>query len=68
MIPDPLLAAELYEPNVGLLSLAGILLVGWYAVLGVLTLIRWPKTPNAGPPTTELRPESPAVANLLTNG
>lgn len=68
MAPDPVVAAELYEPNVGLLGLAGILLVGWYAVLGALTLIRWPKTPEAGPPTNELRPESPALANLLTNG
>lgn len=68
MAPDPLLAAELYEPDAGLLSLAGILLVGWYAVLGALASIRWPKTPEAGPPTNDLGPESPALANLLTNG
>jgi hypothetical protein len=68
MAPDPVLAAELYEPDVALLSLAGILLLGWYAVLGALALIRWPKTPEAGPPTNDLRPESPALANLLTNG
>jgi Predicted membrane protein (DUF2207) len=68
MAPDPVLAAELYEPNTGLLTLAGVLLVGWYAVLVTLTLIRWPKTPSAGPPTNDLGPESPAIANLLTNG
>ncbi|HEY7874840.1 MAG TPA: hypothetical protein VIG64_06925, partial [Actinomycetota bacterium] len=68
MAPYPVVAAELHEPNVGLLALAGILLVGWYLVLGALALIRWPKTPEAGPPTNDLRPESPALANLLTNG
>lgn len=58
----------LYEPNAGLLALAGLLLVGWYVILAVFAVIRWPKSPSAGPPTNDLRPEPPAVANLLTNG
>ena len=59
---------QLYEPNAGLLMLAGLLLIGWYAILTIFAAIRWPKSPPPGPPTTELRPEPPAVANLLTNG
>ena len=62
------LAQELYEPNAGLLTIAAICLAGWYLVLAVLVVIRWPKSPSPGPATHDLRPESPAVANLLTHG
>ena len=58
----------LYEPDAGLLTVAGVLLIGWYAILVVLTLIRWPKSPDPGPATNDLRGEPPAIANLLTNG
>ena len=69
MGPDPIvLAARLHEPDAGLLAVAAILLAGWYLLLGALTLIRWPRSPDPGPATHDLRPEPPAVANLLTHG
>ncbi|HEX2239627.1 MAG TPA: hypothetical protein VHJ82_00575 [Actinomycetota bacterium] len=60
--------AGLVEPDVRLLTLAAFMIVAWYLLLGILTLLRWPRTPRAGQPTNELRPEPPAIANLLANG
>jgi plasmid maintenance system antidote protein VapI len=57
----------LYEPNQGLLALAGLGLICWFVLLGVVMTIRWPKTPRAGPETLDLGEESPAVASLLTS-
>lgn len=61
-------AAKLYEPDPRLLVLAAIALGGWYLVAAGIILVRWPKTPDPDPPTNDLRPETPAVANLLTHG
>jgi hypothetical protein len=61
------LAAALYEPNTSLLAIAAILLGIWYLALAGIAIGRWPSRPEPGPPTTDLRDESPAVANLLAN-
>lgn len=64
--------AELFRPPgavtselVFLAVVAGSIAL-WYLVVFALSLRPRPK-PRPGPPTTELGPESPAVANLLTN-
>ena len=40
----------------------------WLLVVGVVYLRRRPERPEPGPPTLDLGPEPPAVANLLVHG
>jgi hypothetical protein len=39
----------------------------WYAAVGLILLLNPRPRPRAGPPSTDLGPEPPAVANLLVN-
>ena len=61
------LAQGLYQPNEQLLWLCLFLTSAWYVALVGVILIRWPKTPPAGPAVTDLGDEPPAVVDLLTN-
>ncbi|MEA2434714.1 MAG: hypothetical protein QOG54_2171 [Actinomycetota bacterium] len=62
------LAADLYEPNVSLLTAAAVTLGLWYFALAAIAIVRWPQIPEPDPPTNKLRAHSPALANMLTNG
>lgn len=42
--------------------------VAWLLMLAVLWLVSRPRFPDADPATNELRPETPAIANMLVNG
>lgn len=46
---------------------AGITLVAWFVLAGVVLASTRPTLPPPGPATSELGPEPPAVANLLTH-
>ncbi len=50
---------------VSILALAGVLLVGWHAVVLGAALVTRPRALDPGPPTMELGSEPPAVVNLL---
>jgi Predicted membrane protein (DUF2207) len=39
----------------------------WLGGLGLLRLARSPREPGAGPPTSDLGPEPPAIVDMLTN-
>ena len=60
-------AQGLYEPNETLLTLTIAAIVGWFLIVAGIYLVRMPKRPSPGPPTTELGPEPPAISNLLVN-
>lgn len=59
---------SLYEPNATWVAVAGLALAVWAAVIATIAFVRWPKRPDAGPWSSLLRSEPPAVANLLVNG
>lgn len=51
-----------------MLLFASVLVFGlWGLVLGVLWAASFPRLPSAGPETTELGPEPPAISNLLVH-
>ena len=58
---------ELFVPDPTQLRIAAAGIVAWLALLGILRLVRSPKTPPPGPETTELGEEAPALVNLLVN-
>ena len=49
------------------LVVAGVVLVAWFVLFGVVARATMPRLPDPGPETMELGPETPAVANFLTN-
>jgi hypothetical protein len=58
---------ELYVPNPTLVWLTAAGLAAWFVLLGVMWALRAPRRPRAGGETTDLGPESPALANLVTH-
>ncbi len=58
---------EVFVPDPTLLQTAAGGIVGWFVILAMLRLVRSPKTPAAGPETTELGEEPPALVNLLVS-
>jgi hypothetical protein len=46
---------------------AGIVLGAWLVLFSVVATATMPRLPDPGPATTELGPESPAIANMLVN-
>lgn len=59
---------DLFVPDPALVTLTAAALVAWFALVAVLWLLRLPPRPRPGPETTDLRPEQPALANLLAHG
>lgn len=49
------------------LVVAGVVLVAWFVLFGVVARATMPRLPETGPETMELGPETPAVANFLAN-
>ena len=58
---------ELYVPNEDLLWLTAAALAGWCLIVLLVWAVRYPRQPDAGPETTDLGSETPALANLLTH-
>jgi hypothetical protein len=57
----------LYVPNEGLLWVTAGAIVAWLAVVAFVWVVRFPRRPRAGKETTDLGPETPALANLVTH-
>lgn len=55
------------QSRVALLIAGSLSAALWLGALGALRVIRQPRTPQAAPPTADLRAEPPAVANMLVN-
>lgn len=55
------------ESRTALLVAGAVAAGAWLAAFGALRVIRQPRTPDPDPPTTDLGPEPPAVANMLVN-
>ncbi len=49
------------------LIVAGAVLIAWCALFAIVAAATMPRLPDPGPETTELRPEAPAIANLLVS-
>src|SRR5262245_49123758 len=66
--PD-IVAIDVFGASFSLLALvtAGAV-AAWLLAVPVVDIARRPAAPRAAPPTMELGPEPPAVANFLTNG
>ena len=50
------------------LTAAGILTAAWLLAMLAVRIVRGPVEPEAAPPTSDLGPERPALANMLANG
>ncbi len=57
----------LHVAQVALAYAGGVATAAWLIVLAVVRVARAPESPDEGPPTMDLGPEPPAVANLLVN-
>jgi hypothetical protein len=65
---DALEAHGLSSTDLALVAVAVGISVGWLVVLATIRFLRRPREPAPGPPTLDLGPEPPAVANVLVNG
>jgi hypothetical protein len=61
------LAAATTDQALALAVAAGVALLAWLVLAGVLIAATRPSLPRPGPATMELGPEPPAVANFLVN-
>ena len=58
---------DLYVPNEGLLWVIVAGIVAWFLLLAVFWAWRAPRRVRPGPESTDLGPEPPAIANLVTH-
>src|SRR5947207_5739548 len=57
----------LHVAQVALAYAGGVATALWLIVVAAVRVARGPESPDEGPPTMDLGPEPPAVANLLVN-
>jgi Predicted membrane protein (DUF2207) len=60
--------SSLSSAQVAAIAVGAALTAAWLALALVVRIVRQPRRPDPGPPTLEVGPEPPAVANLLVNG
>src|SRR5215211_5305450 len=57
----------LHVAQVALVFAGGVAAAAWLIVVAVVRVARAPESPDEAPPTMDLGPEPPAVANMLAN-